>query len=247
MDYSLLSLSLVIVLFCILYLKWVAFIALIPYIRYVSHAKARENHIQQESEVNILDEPKLQSRIKQTIRLFLEGFLRYMIFQTGMIPSHHIRNFIYRHILEVKLAQKAIIYFGAEIRGPHLLVIGKGSIIGDKSVLDARRGGIQIGENVQLGSYVKLWTGSHDHDDPYFRSMPNKRGPIKIGDRAWIGPNVTILHSVTIGEGAVVAAGAVVTKNVDPYTIVGGIPAKKIGERSHDLRYEFDGCNLKFY
>lgn len=173
--------------------------------------------------------------------------MRYITFQIGYIPSHHIRNFIYRHILDVKLAPTAIIYFGAEIRGAYQLKIGRGTIIGDKSVLDARQGGITIGENVQLGSFVKLWTDSHDHDDPYFRSLPHKHGPITIGDRVWIGPDVTILHSVNIGEGAVVAAGAVVTKNVEPYTIVGGIPAKKIGERSHNLRYIFDGKHCKFY
>lgn len=145
------------------------------------------------------------------------------------------------------MGKNSVVYFGAEIRGASQLELGDGCIIGDKSVLDARRGGIKIGKNVQLGSFVKLWTGSHDHNDPYFRSMPHKRGPIKIGDRAWIGPSVTILHSVTIGEGAVVAAGSVVTKNVEPYSIVGGIPAKKIGERSHDLRYEFNGDYLSFY
>ena len=141
----------------------------------------------------------------------------------------------------------SIIYFGAEIRGGYYLTIGKGAIIGDKAVLDARRGGIEIGENVQLGSFVKLWTGSHDHDDPLFRSTPAKRGPIRIGDRAWLGPDVTVLHSVTIGEGAVIAAGAVVTKDVEPYAILGGIPAKKIGERNRQLSYIFNGNNLPFY
>lgn len=66
-------------------------------------------------------------------------------------------------------------------------------------------------------------------------------------DRAWIGPNTIILHSVHIGEGAVVAAGAVVTKDVEPYTIVAGIPAKKVGDRNRDLKYEFNGKYSPFY
>ena len=74
-----------------------------------------------------------------------------------------------------------------------------------------------------------------------------KIGSVKIGDRAWIGPDVTILHSVDIGKGAVVAAGSVVTKNVPPYTIVAGIPAKVIGERNPNLLYEFSGNYIKFY
>lgn len=234
-----------IILFIILG-KWILFLLLSPLIIYINHT--REQHVSDND--NVIPEiplPAKQYSIKHHLRQLAVGYIRYMTFQIGYIPSHHIRNFIYRHILGVKLASTGIIYFGAEIRGANQLQIGKGSIIGDKAVLDARRGGIHIGDNVQLGSFVKLWTGSHDHDDPYFRSMPGKRGPITIGNRAWIGPSVTILHSVNIGEGAVIAAGAVVTKDVEPYSIVGGIPAKKIGERSHDLRYIFDGCHCKFY
>ena len=185
-------------------------------------------------------------RLLSPVKRYVSGYMRYADFQTGLIPSHHIRDFLYRHVWHVDMGKNAIIYFGAEIRGAEQLHIGKGSIIGDRSILDARRG-IYIGENVNFGSEVHCWTEQHDYNDPYFRCMPGRRGPIKIGDRAWTGPNVTILHSVTIGEGAVVAAGAVVTKDVEPYTLVGGIPAKKIGERSRDLRYEFKGRPLPFY
>lgn len=185
--------------------------------------------------------------IKNTLKRYINGFIRYADFQTGMIPSHHIRNFLYRHIWLIEMESKSIIYWGAEIRGSEQLHIGKGSIIGDKAILDARRGGIYIGENVNFGSEVHLWTGQHDYKDPYFRSMPGHRGPIKIENRVWVGPNVTILHSVVIGEGAVVAAGAVVTKDVEPYSLVGGVPAKKIGERPRNLKYEFKGKPLPFY
>ena len=124
--------------------------------------------------------------------------------------------------------------------------IGKGSVVGDNSILDARRGGIYIGENVNIASNVSLWTGGHDYNDPYFRSMKTNRGPIYIKNRVWIGPNVTILHSVTIGEGAVIAAGAVVTKDIPPFTICGGIPAKVLAQRSIDLRYTLGGTYLHF-
>ena len=69
---------------------------------------------------------------------------------------------------------------------------------------------------------------------------------MEIGNRAWIGPNTVILHSVHIGEGAVVAAGAVVTKDVEAFSIVAGIPAKKIGERNKNLKYKMDGSYLSF-
>lgn len=84
-------------------------------------------------------------------------------------------------------------------------------------------------------------------NDPYFRGSPSKRGAIYVGSRAWLGANVTVLDNVKIGEGAVVCAGAVVTKDVEPFAVVAGIPAKKIGERSHDLKYEFDGSHVLFY
>lgn len=236
--------------------KWVLLLLLSPLIiAFNKKNRAEACKIENSDKRNVsgqINDDKVKNNsifriIKSNIRRYLEGYMRYMQFQVAYIPSHHIRNFIYKTIYLVEMEKDAIIYFGAEIRGGFNLSLGKGCIVGDKAVLDARRGGIEIGDNVQLGNFVKLWTGSHDHDDPYFRSMPNKRGPIKIGNRAWLGPNVTVLHSVTIGEGAVIAAGSVVTKDVEPFAIMGGIPAKKIGERSHNLLYNFKGNYIPFY
>ena len=70
---------------------------------------------------------------------------------------------------------------------------------------------------------------------------------VRIGTRAWIGPNVIILPGVTIGEGAVCAAGCVVTKDVEPFTVVAGVPAKKVNDRPTNLRYEFDGRESRIY
>ena len=137
------------------------------------------------------------------------------------------------------LAKYAIIYYGSEIRAPYNFKIGKGSIIGDKSILDARKE-IEIGENVNFSSNVHIWTEQHDHRDPYFKCNSNHTFKVIVGNRAWVGPNVTILPKVKIGEGAVIAAGSVVTKNVEPFTIVAGLPAKKIGERNRDLKYVFE-------
>ena len=177
----------------------------------------------------------------------LEGLERYFILQTGFIPSHFIRNFIYKRIFLVRMSKRSVIYYGAEIRGPYNLILGEGAIVGDRGVLDARRGYIKIGNNVQLGNSVSLWTGSHDYNDPWFRSMPGKRGPIEIEDYVWIGAGVTVLHSVKIGKGAVIASGAVVTKDVEPFSIMAGIPAKKIGTRNCDLVYELGKAHLPFY
>lgn len=70
--------------------------------------------------------------------------------------------------------------------------------------------------------------------------------PVKIHGRVWISCRTIILPGVTIGEGAVIAAGAVVTKDVELYSIYGGIPAVKIGERNRNLIYNFNGRFLPF-
>ena len=189
---------------------------------------------------------KCPDRKRSVLLRYASGYIRYHIYLTSTIPSHTIRNFIYRKIYRMNLSDKVVIYNGLEVRNPTGLSIGKGSIIGDNVILDARNG-ITIGQNVNLSSEVHLWTEQHDYRDPYFNCTKEHSGSITIGDRAWIGPRATILHSVVIGEGAVVAAGSVVTKDIPPFTIVGGIPAKTIGIRPSGMKYEFDGEYLPFW
>jgi len=151
---------------------------------------------------------------------------------TGHIPSHHIRNSIYR-LFGMKLGKGSHIYGGAEIRSPYRITIGKGSSIGHRAILDGR-GRLSIGNSVNLSTGVWIWTAQHDPASAGFNSYSQ---PVVIQDYAWISCRVVILPGVTVGEGAVVAAGAVVTKDVEPYAIVGGVPAKKIGERNRGLDY----------
>ena len=179
------------------------------------------------------------------IKKLLADFSSYYLYKLSLIPSHHIRNFIYRTVCRMSLGKDAVIYYGTEIREPGNIVIGNGSIIGDNSILDGRNG-IIIGENVVFASNVKIWTEQHDHRDPWFRCETQEHRPVIIDERAWIGSHTIILHSVHVGTGAVVAAGAVVTHDVEPFSIVAGIPAKKIGERNKDLRYTFSGEHRHF-
>jgi maltose O-acetyltransferase len=116
------------------------------------------------------------------------------------------------------------------------LSIGRNSIIGNDAFLDAREG-IEIGNNVNMGGHVQVFTLEHD---PQARDFGIKGGPVIIRDYAYIATRTIILPGVTIGEGAVVAAGAVVTRDVEPYSIVAGVPARKIGERTRDLEYKLD-------
>ena len=88
------------------------------------------------------------------------------------------------------------------------------------------QGGIYIGDDVLVGHNCMIATLNH-LDDPDRRAdmIPS---PVRICNKVWIGANVTILPGVTVGEGAILTAGAVVTKDVEPRTIVGGVPAKVI-------------------
>lgn len=172
-------------------------------------------------------------KLKYRVWLVLHG-LKYLCLQgIGKVPSHLIRAFLYR-LMGLRLGRRAVIYSGAEIRHPRLVEIGDSAIIGHNAILDGRKG-LRIGKNVNLSTGVWIWTVQHDYRDPDFRDIG---GPVEIQDHAWVSCRVTILPGVTIGEGAVVAAGAVVTKSVPPYTIVGGVPAKKIGDRPRGLRYD---------
>lgn len=132
---------------------------------------------------------------------------------------------------------------GLEIIPGGRIRVGRGTVVGSRALLDGRRG-IEIGANVNLGGEVAVFTLQHDVRSPTFGP---KGGPVRIGDRAWISFRTTVLPGITIGEGAVVAAGAVVTKNVPPYTIVGGVPAVPIGERPEDLHYELADARAPWF
>lgn len=166
----------------------------------------------------------------------IDGILKLNLAITAYIPSHTIRKSLYRYIYKMDIDKTAVVYHGTEIRSPWNIHIGKNSVIGDKSILDGRYG-IYIEKNVNLSTGVWIWTLQHDVNDSQFASAGEGK-PVIIHDRAWVSSRTVLLPGVEIGEGAVVAAGAVVTKSVSSYMIVGGIPAAKIGERKRELVYE---------
>lgn len=113
------------------------------------------------------------------------------------------------------------------------LAIGSGTIVGRDCLLDAR-GGLTLGRNVNITSHVKLVTGTHDPDSASFAGT---YAPISIEDHVWIATGAIVLPGVTIGRGAVIAAGAVVTSDVPPMSICAGVPAKVIRQRRVDPDY----------
>lgn len=132
------------------------------------------------------------------------------------------------------IGERAHIYGGLEVREPQNVEIGNATIVGHNVILDGRSG-IKIGPNVNLSSEVSIWTLQHDPQSPTFGT---RGGQVVVDKNAWLSFRCTVLPGVHIGEGAVVAAGSIVTKDVEPFAIVAGIPARTIGVRTRDLRYD---------
>ena len=101
------------------------------------------------------------------------------------------------------------------------------------------QGGIKIGDGAFIGHNAVLATANHAIDPRLNRKLSYK--PITIENNVWLGANVTILQGVTVGEWSVVAAGSVVTKDVAPFTIVGGTPAKFIKDVPRDTDNPLEG------
>lgn len=155
------------------------------------------------------------------------------------LPSRRLRKAFYRS-LGATIGDKTVLCRRVEVLLPMGLNVSHNVAVGWFAELDAR-GGIAIDHNTNISSHVKMITGSHDIDDPDFTADFK---PIHVGHHCWIGTGATILQGVTIGDGSVVAAGAVVTKDIPPYEVWGGVPAKFIRKRNEDLRYEIEGAPL---
>jgi len=142
------------------------------------------------------------------------------------VPSKHFRRFCLNCYKNVSISKGVAIYSGFQWWKGELR-IGGGSSVGFDNHFDCRRG-IVIGSNVDTATGVMIWSLHHDYNDEQFSC---RGGKVTIGDYCWLGSRCIILPGVKIGEGAVVAAGAVVTKDVEPWTVVGGVPAKPIAKR----------------
>jgi len=145
---------------------------------------------------------------------------------SSTIPFHSVRN-LYLRTAGVKIGRHSFVHMGVRFFYPAGVKIGQGSIIGDHAFLDGRAP-LKIGNHVDIASYVLIYNSEHDINSEGFDPI---YGEVEVGDFVFIGPRAIILPGVKIGRGAIVAAGAVVTSDVADFEIVGGVPAKIIGER----------------
>jgi maltose O-acetyltransferase len=155
------------------------------------------------------------------------------------IPSHTLRLAFYRKVMGFQIGESSFVFMDAWFDTNHIsgaashFRMGPNSVINQRCRLD-NRGGIAIGSNVSISADTIILTADHDPQSPEFTGRSK---PVVIKDRVFIGTRSMILPGVTIEEGAVVAAGSVVTKNVPAYTIVAGVPASCIGARNQMLGY----------
>jgi acetyltransferase-like isoleucine patch superfamily enzyme len=153
-------------------------------------------------------------------------------------PSRRVRRAFLRVWLG-GLGEGTGVQMGCRFLNGRKVFLGRRNVINYGCTLDGRRYAIRTGDDVSIGPEAVILTLGHDPQSPEFA---DRGGEILIGDRVWIACRAVVLPGVRIGEGAVVAAGAVVSRNVLPYEIVAGVPARKIGERSRNLKYhlQFD-------
>lgn len=172
-------------------------------------------------------------RLCKSVAFFLYSFGVYVgNHWVSGFPCWTIRKLFF-FLLGMKIGKKSIINMQSYIWSYHKIRVGSSTHINHGCFLDGR-GCIDIGDSVSISHNVSIVTGTHDVNSS---SFADSTLPVRIENHAWIGINATILPGVLVGEGAVVAAGAVVTKDVEPFSIVGGVPAKKIGDRARNLDY----------
>lgn len=158
---------------------------------------------------------------------YIENFTYLLL---DLLP-HPLRHIFFR-LLFSKFGAQSVIDYRSYFRYPWKISIGKGVWINRGcefyGAMLADNGTITIGDHCAIAPRVRILTGTHDY---HYLDLPDLAASVTIGDHVWVGAGATILPGVTIGSGVVIAAGSVVTRDVAPYVIVAGNPARFIKER----------------
>jgi acetyltransferase-like isoleucine patch superfamily enzyme len=150
------------------------------------------------------------------------------------IPSRRLRMAFYRKVMGFDIGRNSTVFLNCRFDCAKGLTIGAASVINQRCRLDSR-GGITLGNNVSISEEVCVLTGDHD---PKSVAFTGRTRPVVIEDYVFIGTRAMVLPGVTVRRGAIVGAGAVVSKDVEALSIVGGVPTRVIGTRHSDLAYE---------
>ncbi len=153
-------------------------------------------------------------------------YVSLVFFESGWFPFRGMKAGVLR-LFGAKIGIGVRIKPHVRIKYPWRLTIGDHCWIGQEVWID-NLADVQLGSHVCLSQRVYLCTGSHDHRSRGFELLT---GPIRVGNGAWLGAGCLIVSGISVGANSLVAGGSVVTKDVPAATIVGGNPAKPIGQR----------------
>lgn len=164
--------------------------------------------------------------------LWAEEFVGVVLRPIPGFLGFGLRYLLYR-VLFRRLGGFAFIYSGVYLQHCYGIDAGRNLHISAGAVLYGR-GGIRLGDDVLIGHHAAIYSSQHRWDlGPTIRIIDqgHRRDPVWIGDDVWIGAHAVVVPGVRIASGTVVSAGAVVTRDTEPYAIVGGVPARVIGHR----------------
>jgi len=173
------------------------------------------------------------------VRYEIDAIIRQII---SLFPTSPFGIWLRRSYYKKRLREGGeglTIFSNVTLVCPDLIKMGKNVHINYGCFIDASQGEIEIGNNVLIGPYCVLRAANHIFSDPNISILEqgHESGKIIIEDDVWLGAHVTIVPNVKIGRGSVIGAGAVVTKDIEPFSIAVGVPAKKIGTRGkHERR-----------
>ncbi len=170
---------------------------------------------------------QLADKTTSRIGAIFEETILALVHCLSNLPFHTLRRLLYG-LIGIKISPKSVVHRQATLYCLGGIKIGSDTIIGEKATLDGR-GHLTIGNHVDIASEVMIYTSQHNINSPDFSA---ETAPVTIGDYCFIGPRAIILPGVTLNKGAVVAAGAVVTKDVAEKEVVAGVPAKPIAKRT---------------
>ena len=176
--------------------------------------------------------PENVSRITKCQRFWSALKLYLANHVVAHVPSFRIRHWYYRHVLGYPIGRDSSIHMDVFVTGD-AISLGDNVVINRRCYLDGRVG-IDIRNNVSISPEVSIVSLEHDPDSPAFAT---RGGTVVIEDRVWIGTRALISPGVRLGEGAVIGAGAVVTRDINPYRIAVGVPAREIRDRNRALDY----------
>ena len=178
------------------------------------------------------------STVIKNYRIAKDEFIRENNFRIKYAEMH-MDYYIHPSVI-IDKAELVTIGFGAELQEfviiktmKNKVKIGKYTQINPFTVIYGGSG-VEIGENVMIAPHCMIASGNHDYKQtqhPMRFAGTLSKGPIIIEDNVWIGANVTIADGVKIGKEAVIGSNSLVNRDVEPWSIVGGVPAKKIGNR----------------